>query len=122
MMLTIKLVDIKTTISTTDFLKSFEEYDYARQLCFYWSALYWYFKNELGIDIEEYSPETYIIAIQNSNSAVRVFRIDEDVILSKQNKIINTISEILWHKENDKWDYKRQYYEGDGAESLLYEY
>ena len=32
--------------------------------------------------------------------------------------IINTLRDIAWHQANDKWDHSREYYEGDGSETL----
>lgn len=117
----ITLIDVKTTVSVSNFYESFEKYDYARQLCYYWAAIYWYFKNELDIDVEEYSNETYIVAIQNNGSAdCRVFRIEDDTILAKNDIIKQTLTKIDWHRTNNKWDFTKEYYEGDGSESLLY--
>lgn len=38
------LVDIKTTADVYNFRHSIEEFDYCRQLAYYWFAIYWYFK------------------------------------------------------------------------------
>ncbi len=112
------LCDIKTTESLKNFRKSFNEYDYGRQMAFYWSAIYWYFTFELKIDIEEYSYSTYIIAIQNSTDECRVFRIDESIIEEKTEQIGKILSQIHWHQVNNLWDYNKEYYEGDGSEPL----
>lgn len=118
----ITLVDIKTTADVNNFAESFKKYDYGRQMAFYWSAIYWYFSNELKIDISDYANETNIVAIQNNgNYACRVFRVDDYIITDKLSKIIQILSEIDWHYSQNMWDYTRQYYEGDGVESLLYE-
>lgn len=116
---TICLVDLKTTVSTAKFKDSLLEYDYYRQMSFYWAAIHWYFKYELDINIENYTYETYIIAIQNNgDNNVRVIRLDPKMIEERLSVIINTLREIEWHKENNLWDYYRAYYEGDGAETL----
>lgn len=118
----ITLVDIKTTVSTSGFRDSFDKYDYGRQMAYYWSAIVWYIDNELKIDISGYSHETYIVAIQNNGSnECRVFEVPEGKITEKLEEIKKILSEIDWHMSNNLWDYSREYYEGDGVESLLYD-
>ena len=118
----ITLVDIKTTVSVAGFKESFTKFDYARQMAYYWFAITWYFDNELNIDISEYSHNTYIVAIQNNGSnECRVFEVPENAIIEKSEKIKEILSEIDWHMSNDLWEYRKEYYEGDGTESLLYD-
>ena len=120
--LVLTLVDIKTTVSTHGFRDSFDKYDYGRQMAYYWSAIIWYIDNELKIDISGYSHETYIVAIQNNGSnECRVFEVPEGKIIEKLEEIKKILSEIDWHMSNNLWDYSREYYEGDGVESLLYD-
>lgn len=110
------LVDLKTTVDVYNFKHSIEEYDYCRQLSYYWMAIHWYFKNELKIEIENYSFETYIIAIQSNNgNEVRVFRFTPESLEAKIPIITNAIKEIVWHKNNDLWNHKMDYYLGDGT-------
>jgi len=115
----IKLIDIKTTLSNSNFAESFTKYDYGQQMAFYWMAIYWYFKNELNLDIEEYRSETYIVTIENGNNEVKVLSVPERTILNKLTDIDNNLSQIDWHLRNGLWDYTKEYYEGDGVESLL---
>jgi hypothetical protein len=117
----IKLVDIKTTVSIPDFKDSFKKYDYGRQMAFYWAAIYWYFTNELKLNIEEYSNETYIVAIQNTNGDCKVFKVNDSTITDKTLQITKIITDIDWHMQNNVWDYSREYYEGDGSEPLPYD-
>jgi hypothetical protein len=117
----IKLIDIKTTLSNKDFADSFTKYDYGQQMAFYWMAIFCYFKFELNLDIEEYKSETYIVTIENGSNEVKVLSVPERTILSKLTEIDKSLSEIDWHLRNSLWDYTREYYEGDGVESLLYE-
>jgi hypothetical protein len=119
----IKLVDVKTTADVNAFASSFKKYDYGRQMAFYWMAIIWYFDNELKIDISEYKSETYIVAIQNNgNCACRVFSIPEESIVAKTTELAQILSDIDWHMSQDMWDYTKEYYEGDGVESLPNEY
>lgn len=116
------LIDIKTTVSVNNFKKSFDEYDYGRQMAFYWYAIVWYIDNELKLDISDYTHETYIVAIQNNGSnECRVFEVPETKITEKSEKIKEIISNIDWHMNSNLWDFTKEYYEGDGVESLLYD-
>ncbi len=117
----VTLCDIKTTMSLAEFGKSFSGYDYGRQMAFYWGAIYWYFENELKLNIHDYTHETVIIAIQNSDGAVKVFNVPDSIIESKITQIKQIVTEIDWHNTNNQWDYTREYYEGDGVESLPYD-
>ena len=31
---------------------------------------------------------------------------------------MNAMKDIMWHQSTGKWDHSREYYEGDGSESL----
>lgn len=113
------LIDLKTTSDVYNFQHSVEEFDYYRQLAYYWTALAWYFKNELFLDIDEYEGETYIIAIQSyDGNEVRVFKIDEAELSNKLKVIDNAIKRIAWHKNNNLWEHTKEYYEGNGSEVL----
>ena len=113
------LMDIKTTISVENFAHSIEEFDYARQLAYYWLAIHAYILKELNLNIDEYTFETYIIAIQNNGSyQTRVFKIDPYLIESRLDTISNTISNISWHIKNNQWDHHIEYYDGDGSELI----
>lgn len=80
-------------------------------------AIHWYFKYELNIDIDEYTKETYIIAIQSNNGyEVRVINFTPECIEERLTIISETIRRICWHKQNDLWDHSREYYDGDGSE------
>lgn len=113
----IRLVDLKTTSDVYNFKHSIEEFDYCRQMAYYWLAIHWYFKNELKLNIEEYDYETYIVAIQSHDSyEVRVFAIDSKAIEEELITIDQAIRKIAWHKNNNLWEHTKEYYEGDGCE------
>lgn len=115
---TIKLIDLKTT-SSSDFKSSFNKYDYARQLAFYWLAITHYFINTFkDKNISEYKQESYIIAISTIDTTVHVYRIDENILLTKTEEIYNVLNDINWHTKTNNWDYTREYYDGDGSETL----
>ncbi len=111
------LVDIKTTADIYNFKHSIEEFDYCRQLSYYWMAIHWYFKNELKINIEDYSFETYIIAVQSHDSyEVKVFKFTPESLEAKISVITNAIKDIAWHNNTGNWDHVKSYYLGDGTE------
>ena len=113
------LVDIKTTADVYNFKHSVEEFDYCRQLAYYWLAIHWYFKNELKRNIEEYEYETYIIAVQSHDGyEVRVFKFNPETIEERLVTIDYAIKRIAWHKNNDLWDHMKEYYDEDGAEMI----
>lgn len=113
------LVDIKTTADIYNFKHSVEEFDYCRQLAYYWLAIHWYFKNELKLNIEEYEYETYIVAVQSHDGyEVRVFKFNSKAIEERLVTIDYAIKRIAWHKNNNLWDHMKEYYDEDGAELL----
>lgn len=113
------LVDIKTTADVYNFKHSVEEFDYCRQLAYYWLAIHWYFKNELKLNIEEYEYETYIVAVQSHDGyEVRVFKFNPKAIEERLVTIDYAIKRIAWHKNNNLWDHMKEYYDEDGAEII----
>lgn len=113
------LVDIKTTADVYNFKHSVEEFDYCRQLAYYWLAIHWYFKNELKLNIEEYEYETYIVAVQSHDGyEVRVFKFNSKAIEERLVTIDYAIKRIAWHKNNNLWNHMKEYYDEDGAEII----
>jgi hypothetical protein len=113
------LVDIKTTADVYNFKHSVEEFDYCRQLAYYWLAIHWYFKNELKLNIEEYEYETYIVAVQSHDGyEVRVFKFNPKTVEERLVAIDYAIKRIAWHKDNNLWDHMKEYYDEDGAEII----
>ena len=116
---TATIYDLKTTAKLWHFEESIEMYDYCRQLCYYYQAVVWYLKYELKEDPNSWKFAFYIIGIDTTGSnEVRVFKIDKFAVFSRKDTILNAIKEIMWHQEHNKWDHSREYYEGDGSESL----
>ena len=113
------IYDLKTTQKLWHFEDSIEQYDYCRQLMYYYMAVQWYLKYECGKDPTEWSFNFYIIGIDTTGTyEIRVFDIQLDSCLSRKDVIENTLTEIAWHQSNNLWDHSREYYEGDGSESL----
>lgn len=113
------IYDLKTTQKLWHFEDSIDQYDYLRQLCFYYQAVNWYLKYELKEDPNSWSFEFYIIGIDTTgNYDIRVFKIDLFMVQSRRDTIMDAMKEIMWHQDTGKWDHSREYYEGDGSESL----
>ena len=113
------IYDLKTTQKLWHFKDSIDQYDYLRQLCYYYQAVVWYLKYELKEDPNNWIFEFYIIGIDTTGSyEIRVFKIDKFDVFSRKDTILNAIKDIMWHQEKNKWDHSREYYEGDGSESL----
>lgn len=113
------IVDLKTTVHIGCFEESMKEYDYLRQLCFYWMAARWYLLNELDENPTSWKYTFYIVAIDTvGDNEIRVFKITEEQLFTRCNVITNTLDEIRWHQETGNWEHHREYYEGDGSETL----
>lgn len=117
----ITLVDVKTTFDISNFKESVDKYNYARQLAFYWLALGSYFETEMiGEDFDEYTKNTYIVAINtmNNREEVRVFEITESLLNQGLEEIVTVMAELNWHFNNNKWDHTLRYYTNDGVDKL----
>jgi hypothetical protein len=115
----VTIYDLKTTQKLWHFEDSIIQYDYLRQLAYYTMAVCWYLKNEVGENPDEWTFEYYIIGIDTTGSyEIRVFKIDEDVVKSRNDVIEKALHDIAWHEANDKWNHSREYYEGCGSEHL----
>lgn len=113
------IYDLKTTQKLWHFEDSIEQYDYLRQLAFYKQAVWWYLRYELTEEPNEWNFEFYIIGIDTTGSYdIRVFKIDDRNVESRNNTIHDALRAIFWHQSTGKWDHSREYYEGDGSESL----
>lgn len=114
-----QLIDLKTTVKLWHFQDSVLQYDYLRQLCFYWMAIRWYLENERGEDPESWTVEFYIIGIDSTNfSDIRVFKFTLNEVLQREGTIIDTLFRIAWHTKENKWEHTVEYYLGDGCEVL----
>lgn len=111
------IMDIKTTGKLWHFEDSMKEFDYCRQLCFYFEAVDWYLR-KIGYSPIEWEFKYYIVAIDTLNGEVRVFSLFENQVLDKHDTIYDAISDILWHMGTGKWEHSRAYYKGDGSETL----
>ena len=116
------IYDLKTTQKLWHFEDSIKTYDYLRQLDYYSMAVGWYLVNECRVtedEIFEWKFEYYIIGIDTTGSnEIRVFKIEQEDVSSRDETIFTALDQIAWHQSTGKWDHSREYYEGDGSESL----
>ena len=116
------IYDLKTTQKLWHFEDSIKQYDYLRQLDYYSMAVRWYLVNECGVteyEIFEWTFEYYIIGIDTTGSnEIRVFKIEQKDVSSRDETIMTALDAIAWHQMNNKWDHSIAYYEGDGSEIL----
>lgn len=113
------IYDLKTTAKLWHFEESMEQYDYLRQLAYYMWAVRWYLSTECNEDPTKWKFSFYIIGIDTTGSnEIRVFNFTEAQMVRPSVKIMNALREIAWHQANNKWEHSREYYEGDGSESL----
>jgi len=115
----IMLVDLKTTSKhLIDFPGEYKTFDYERELTFYSMAIAHYIFNERP-DLKEYDPEFYIVAVETLPvHECEVFQISNEDIMQRGEKLKNLLDDLRWHYKNDKWKYKRSYYEGNQFEIL----
>ena len=113
------IYDLKTTQKLWHFEDSIDQYDYLRQLMYYTLAVEWYLDNECDEDHKDWSFEYYIIGIDTTSSyEIRVFKIKPHMVQSRKHTIYDALDAIAWHQSTGKWEHSREYYEGDGSESL----
>jgi len=114
----INLIDLKTTINLGDFSHSFEEFNYYRQMAFYWLALYNWLK-EKGINPDEYTKKTYIVGLQKGDlPECRVLEVNEIWLSRGLDEIEIALPKIKWHFDNNQWEHRQEYYENNGIEKL----
>lgn len=116
------LIDLKTSSHLYEFNESMKNFDYLRQLSYYWFAILWYLKNERNIDIntidDTWNIQVYIVGIDTLTYQVRVFKFTDDQLQSRVPLISSTIERICWHIDTNLWEQHKEYYEGNGEEIL----
>jgi hypothetical protein len=115
----ITLIDIKTANTFKDFKDRCRDLGYFRQLSFYWFAIRWWTMNALNKNYDDYTAKTYIIGLKSVDDAeVRVYGINEQHLTEGLTDMRLVMEAISWHWENDKWEYSKEYYLGEGDEKL----
>jgi len=110
------LIDIKTCNTFKNFKDRIKEYNYDRQLAFYWRAVFHHLRGE---DLEGYKFKTYIIAINIKDlTEVKVIEIPEPLLSEADDEVKRLLLRLAWHFEEDKWQHTREYYNNNGIDKL----
>lgn len=122
----IRLIDVKTSGKLYIFGQKFEDYNYKRQMAFYWYAVEYLF-NKLFPDknINDYSKETYIVGIQTPDvmrklpTECKVIKVEKDTLAKGKLEVDGALSEIIWHMDNDEWEHTLAYYNNNGIDLIV---
>lgn len=112
----VSIVDIKTTSkSVHNFSYSYKTFRYYRQLAFYSHAVMWYIENVLKEDRKEWALTTALIVVQTTgfNETVVYAPAPTDMTIG-HHEILELLTGLHWHYENDKWEYPTEYYLSGG--------
>lgn len=113
------IIDLKTTSKIGYFEDSIKDYDYIRQIAYYKEAVIWYIENILKDFSKNWKFKYYIVAVSTSElKDTRVFELTEDLLSNKKDIIYNALNDIAWHIDNNKWEHNKEYYCGNGCETL----
>lgn len=110
----ITLIDFKTSSKLGKFKEEFELFEYYRQLSFYWMAINSHFSK-----YTDYEKETYIVVCSTVEPhECKVLNISDEYLNEGTKEIVRLMDEISWHYFTGHWDHSKEYYEGDGTETL----
>lgn len=117
---TIIVVDLKTTAKNVHSFKvAYGMYRYYRQIPLYIDAAWWYCTHILKMDLTGWNIEGYIVAVQttghNECAVYDPTTIDKTQGTAENLKLLELME---WHFDNDKWDYPKEYYLGNGILSI----
>jgi len=115
---TIRIVDIKTAFSFKKFKDTVYEFNYDRQMAFYTLAIYWYMKNILKIDAEEYTAEVYLVVLNSGTYECKVIQLSDSILSDALSTIEYLFAKLSWHYETGLWEHTKDYYEGNGIDKL----
>lgn len=119
--------DIKTTGgNTSDFITSLIDFRYDLQASFYTEALKWLTRNEKKFEGYKVLPFSFIVESTSSPGTPQVFTLSDRVIEQgkygwtdkkgeKHRGFMELISDLLWHKRENKWDYHKKVYDNQGV-------
>lgn len=116
----VNIIDLKTTSKNVHrFAYSYENFSYYRQMAFYGHAAMWYVENVLKEDKKEWAVTTAIVAVQTTgyNEAVVYSPAPLDMQIGHR-EIIDLLTDLTWHFDNNKWDYPTEYYLSGGIVPL----
>lgn len=122
----IKLIDVKTSGKLYMFDEKFRDYNYKRQMGFYWYAVEYMFKQLfLEKDITEYAKETYIVGVQTPEpymllpTECKVAYVDDKTVTDGKSEVNKQLSDIIWHFESDEWQHSMNFYLNNGIDLVV---
>lgn len=119
--------DIKSSSNLNTFETSYSKYRYFRQAGFYTWLLQKWLKER---DLEGYTIMPFqFVVISTIGEGAYIYKISrEDLVKSVEGGMTvfgveykgwkSLLDDICWHVKNNKWDYPRRVYEGNGVVSL----
>lgn len=114
---TIQLVDLKTTRSVREFMKSIKDYGYGYQMSFYTTLVRDWMKTFDGGNLSNYKIiPPFNVVIERYSRAPHIFEYSEaDINALKSGDYIrglkgwhDTLYELSWHINNNEWSYLRE--------------
>jgi len=111
---TIRVIDWKTSSdSLSNFTKSIKKYGYDFQGAFYSLAIKAW-ADENGYKSYTILPYQLIVESTKYPGAPLIFELSGINIIRGVEKIRNTIDILMWHLDNDLWDYTEEIYKNNG--------
>lgn len=111
----IDIYDVKTTSFTfPQFLRKAPYYGYYRQLVWYGLGATKEFISQKPITVRGF----LIVAQTKYEYEVRVFKAPKEALKDANLELRKMFDLFKWHSENDKWTHTKEYYEGNGIETI----
>jgi hypothetical protein len=112
----VNIIDLKTTSKNVHkFEYSYENFSYYRQMAFYGHAVMWYIENVLNENRNDWAITTAIVAVQtNGFHETAVYAPSPTDMHIGHDEILNLLTRMEWHFDNDKWDFPMEYYTSGG--------
>lgn len=117
----ITLIDLKTAFSYEEFVRAYNEFNYPHQFTFYWLAVKHYFSDKYPDEnFSDYKLNTYVTLVTTDPNIIecRVIEVPTNTMVEQTEIILKEMQEISWHVFTGQWDHTREYYTGDGIETI----
>jgi len=122
----IQLIDIKTCNRLYEFTDKVKSRKYNRQMACYWRAVEYYFTQTWPeLNFTDFKQETYLVGVQTPNIYInlptecRVVRLSEETMLEGLDNLDRTLQELMWHFNNDSWDYSIFHHLHNGIDLVI---
>lgn len=117
---TITVIDLKSTGKPVDqFVDSFMNYNYGRQIAYYADAVMWYVENVLKLKDYKLSKYSYILAVETYGVyEARVFAIPNEELTIYREEYIELLGRIQWHINMNEWYYPKGFEQFGGTRGI----